>query len=105
MKKVPTKASRQDDDDMRTEYDFTGGTRGKHCRALQAGYTVTIRGADGTTEVREVKPREGVIVLASDVRDYFPDSQSVNAALRSLIRLIPRKRRPARKKEQGTEAE
>ena len=40
------------------------------------------------------------------VREYFPDSESVNAALRSLIALMAelpatRKRRPATKKRSG----
>jgi len=105
MKKGPTKATLKDGDNMRGEYDFTGGTRGRHYRALQAGHTITIRRTDGTIEVREVKPQEGAVVLAPDVREYFPDSQSVNTALRSLIRLIPRKRRPARKKAREAEKE
>ncbi len=88
--------------DMRAEYDFTGGTRGKHYRAMQAGYTITIHQADGRTIVEEVQPKEGSVVLAPDVREYFPDSKSVNTALRSLIKLIPRKRRPSAKRAQGT---
>jgi len=104
MKKVSTKTSQTDGDDMRAEYDFTGGTRGKHYRAMQAGYTMTIRHADGTMEVKEVKPLEGAVVLAPDVREYFPDSESVNTALRSLIKLIPRKRYRARKRAKGTKA-
>ena len=79
-------------DGMRAEYDFTGGVRGKHYRALEAGYTVTIHQANGTTVTREVKPREGAVILAPDVQKYFQDSQAVNAALRSIIRLIPKKR-------------
>jgi len=90
---------------MQLEYDFTGGTRGKHYRAMQAGYTITIHHADGTTEIKEVKPQEGTVVLAPDVRKYFPDSESVNTALRSLIRLIPRKPHSVKKRAQGTEAE
>ena len=81
------------DDEMRREYDFTGGVRGKHYRAMQAGYTITIHRADGTTLVKEVKPVKGAIVLEPDVQKYFPDSDSVNATLRSLIRLVPRKRK------------
>lgn len=76
---------------MRADYDFTGGTRGKHYRAMQAGYTITIRQSDGTTVVKEVEHRKGAVVLAPDVRECFPDSESVNAALRSLIKLIPEK--------------
>jgi len=74
---------------MRAEYDFTGGVRGKHYRAMQSGYTITIHKADGTTFVKEVKPIEGAVILEPDVRKYFPDSDSVNATLRSLIQLIP----------------
>jgi hypothetical protein len=77
------------DDTLRAEYDFTGGVRGKHYRPMQGGYTITIHKADGTTLVKEVKPVEGAVILEPDVRKYFPDSDSVNATLRSLIRLIP----------------
>lgn len=90
MKKVMTKAIQtREDDTMRAEYDFTGGVRGKHYRVMQGGYTVTIHKADGTSLVKKVKPAEGVVILEPDVREYFPDSDSVNATLRSLIRLIP----------------
>jgi hypothetical protein len=87
-----------DDEAMRAEYEFTGGVRGKHYRALQGGYTITIHNADGTTLVKEVKPAEGAIILDPDVREYFPDSESVNATLRSLIQLIPTKRKTTTKK-------
>ena len=104
MKKVSTKTTHTDGDDMRAEYDFTGGTRGKHYRAMQAGYTITIHHADGTKDVKEIKPLEGSVVLAPDVREYFPDSESVNTALRSLIKLIPRKHHTARKRPKGAES-
>jgi len=89
MKKVLSGMARKGDPEMRAEYDFTQGERGKHFRAMQGGYTVTVRRTDGTTLVTEVMPKEGVIVLEPDVREYFPDSDSVNAALRGLIHLIP----------------
>ena len=76
MKKVSTETTPTDDDSMRAEYDFTGGIRGKHYRAMQAGYTITIHQPDGTTVAKEVKPLEGTVVLAADVREYFPDSES-----------------------------
>lgn len=79
--------------EMRAEYDFTGGDRGKHYHALQAGYTMTIHQADGTTVVKEVKPVEGTVTLDPDVRAYFSDSESVNRLLRTLIRLIPTERK------------
>lgn len=101
MKKVSTKTVRKDSDDMRVEYDFRGGVRGKHYRAMQAGYTVTIRKPDGTAVIKEVRPKEGAVILEPMVQEYFPDSKSVNAALRSLIRLIPEKRPSAAKSAQG----
>ncbi|MCX7838501.1 MAG: hypothetical protein N2559_03465 [Anaerolineae bacterium] len=77
----------------RRHYDFKGGVRGKHYRAMQGGYTITIHKADGTTLVQEVKHTKGVIVLEPDVQKYFPDSETVNTVLRSLIQLIPSRRR------------
>ena len=103
MKKVSTRKTQTGDDSIRDEYDFTGGIRGKHYRAMQSGYTITIHQPNGETVVKEVKPQEGGVVLAPDVREYFPDSESVNTALRSLIKLIPRKRHRAKSKAQGTE--
>lgn len=52
---------------MRKEYDLTGGVRGKYARRL-------VRNAN-------------VVVLAPDVSEAFPDSKSVNEALRLLMRL------------------
>ncbi len=86
------------DNDMRAEYDFTGGVRGKYYRAMQAGYTITIHKADGTTVVKDVMPKKGAVVLEPDIRAYFPDSESVNRALRCLIPLLPQKHRTRPKK-------
>jgi len=73
---------------MRSEYDFQDGVRGKHHRAMQAGYTITIHNADGRKVTKDVMPKEGLVILEPDVRSYFPDSESVNAILRALIKLI-----------------
>ena len=81
-------------DDMRAEYDFTGGVRGKHYKALRNGYTVKIHQADGTTVVQHYEIKDGAVMLDPDVREYFPDSDAVNDALRSLIALIPKKHKP-----------
>jgi hypothetical protein len=51
-----------------TEYDFDGGERGK----FAADY------ARGTN----------VVLLEPDLMDVFPDSESVNAALRPIAELI-----------------
>ncbi len=52
--------------DMRPEYDFTSGVRGKHYRH----YTES----------------SNVVVLDPDVHERFRNSDAVNEALRSLIR-------------------
>ena len=77
--------------EMRAEYDFSGGIRGKHHRSRLRGYVIKIRHPDGTTEIREID-REGSVVLAPDVRKYFPNSKAVNRALRTLIEIIPSSR-------------
>lgn len=82
-------------DEMLPEYDFSGGARGKHSRQYQSGHSVKINKTDGTTLVQNYKLEEGAVVLAPDVREYFLDAESVNQALRTLIKLIPQKRRPA----------
>jgi hypothetical protein len=53
--------------EMREEYDFSRGARGRYAA----------RYASGTN----------LVVLAPDVAAVFPDSQSVNEALRTLVRL------------------
>ena len=87
-----------EDSNMRAEYDFSGGVRGKHYRAMQAGYTITVHNADGTTVVKDVMPKEGAVILEPDIRTYFPDSESVNRALRCLIPLLSQKHRAKLKK-------
>lgn len=75
-------------DEMRKEYDFSGGVRGKHYKKLQNGHQTVIHKSDGSTVIKETK----LIALAPDVEKYFPDAESVNQALRGLIALIPEKR-------------
>jgi hypothetical protein len=55
------------DDEMRAEYDFSHGVRGKHHAAYRAG--------------------TNVVLLDADVAKAFPDSASVNRALRLLLDL------------------
>lgn len=78
---------------MRAEYDFTGkkGERGKYYRAYREGHTVRIHQPDGTETVQYFTLEEGAVMLEPDVKQYFPTSESVNAALRALIALIPAK--------------
>ena len=80
------------DDDMRPEYDFSDGVRGKHYKVLrEEGYIVRIYNDDGTVTERHVAGKRTVI-LEPDVYEYFPNSQAVNQALRTLISLVPEKR-------------
>lgn len=81
--------------EMRAEYDFSKAERGKFYRPLEKGYTVRVHQKDGTTLVSHYALTEGSVLLAPDVREYFSDSQAVNEALRSLIRLMEKV--PARK--------
>jgi hypothetical protein len=81
---------------MRPEYDFRGAVRGKHYKPLHKGYTVHIHKADGTTVVKHFKLEDGTVMLEPDVRAYFPDSEAVNTALRSLIALMAQM--PSKKK-------
>ena len=55
----------RDPDDLRPEYDFSGGVRGKHHAAYKEG--------------------TNVVLLDADVAKAFPDSASVNQALRLLL--------------------
>jgi hypothetical protein len=55
-------------DELRPEYDLSklkGGVRGKYAKRSQQG--------------------ANLVLLSPDVAKYFPDEQSVNAALRSLV--------------------
>ena len=63
------KNSKQElDDDLRPEYDLSklkGKVRGKYASRFKEG--------------------TNVVLLSPDVAPYFPDDESVNAALRSLV--------------------
>ncbi|MBI5374947.1 MAG: hypothetical protein HZA77_05900 [Candidatus Schekmanbacteria bacterium] len=83
-------------EDMKPEYDFSilkGAVQGKYYKAYRAGHKVEILKADGSVSVQYFKLEEGAVMLEPDVKKYFPNSKSVNKALRSLIKIIPSKRR------------
>ena len=91
----------KNDPDLLVEYDFSRGVRGKHATAYHQGHTVTIHKKDGTTVVQNFKLEEGAVVLAPDVREYFPDAESVNNALRTLISIAPKPRKKMGKARTG----
>lgn len=64
MKKRATRTKRSDE--MRPEYDFSGGVRGKYAAAY----------AEGTN----------IVKLSPDVAAVFRDAEAVNDALRGLVR-------------------
>ena len=85
-----SKTVERDEDDLLPEYDFSDGVRGKHYQAYRQGHTVTIHKADGSTVVQQFTLEDGAVILDPDVREYFPDSETVNNVLRNLIKLIPK---------------
>jgi hypothetical protein len=78
--------------DMLPEYDFSGkkGVRGKYYQAYRQGHTVRVVQEDGSVTTQYFTLEDGAVLLAPDVQRYFPDSDSVNQALRGLIQLIPK---------------
>ncbi|MBA3533001.1 MAG: hypothetical protein H0T73_13840 [Ardenticatenales bacterium] len=76
---------------MRPEYNFEGGVRGKYAKRMrEEGYTLRVYHNDGTFTERQILG-EKMVVLDADVWEYFPDSQAVNHALRTLIALVAEK--------------
>ncbi|MEK7809826.1 MAG: hypothetical protein AAB571_12185 [Chloroflexota bacterium] len=89
------------EDDMRPEYDFSNGVRGKYAKELREnGYTIRVYQKDGTFTEKRVAGTN-TVTLAPDVLAYFPDSKAVNTALRTLISLVPHQPKIVLKKEQA----
>jgi hypothetical protein len=77
MKEKTEKRERRDK--LRREYDLSklkGGVRGKYAAHYRAG--------------------TNLVLLSPDVAEHFPDEQSVNTALRTLIHAAKRPLRRAR---------
>ena len=70
------RSSSASDEDMRPEYDFSAGVRGKHHDQYKAG--------------------SNVVFLDADIAKVFKDSESVNRALRLLLDLAKRQLPPDR---------
>ena len=104
--KKPKHNTAADDDTLRPEYDMSTlkqvGERGQHARARGEGYTTVVNHADGSKTITHYRAHPGAIVLDADVRAHFPDSKSVNTALRSLIALAPTRRKQHKKSEGPT---
>jgi hypothetical protein len=72
-------------DDMKNEYDFSQGVRGKHFHAYRAGHSVQWQKQDGSVEEHHFSLEDGAVMIDPDLKSRFPDSESVNNALRSLV--------------------
>jgi hypothetical protein len=85
MKKAKNNDSNKDE--MRAEYDLSGktGVRGRYYQDYRRGHTVTVHKEDGSMVTRHFTLEEGAVMLEPDIRKFFPNSESVNKALRSLI--------------------
>jgi hypothetical protein len=77
--------------DILPEYDLRGkkGVRGKYYQAYRQGHTVEVVQADGTVTTQYFTLEDGAVMLEPDVKQYFPDSDAVNRALRVLITAVP----------------
>lgn len=89
-KTVSEENENREANDMRSEYDFSDGVRGKHYQAYRQGHTVKIYRTDGNVMVQQFTLEDGAVFLEPDVREYFPDAEAVNKALRGLIALFPK---------------
>jgi len=67
MKKATDKAAERE---LRAEYDFSRGVRGRYARRYEQG--------------------ANVVVLDADVAKAFPNAEAVNASLRALASIIRR---------------
>lgn len=87
-KRKPEKAPIEE---MLAEYDFSGrkGVRGKYYRAYRRGHTVRIHKANGSISVKYFTLEDGAVMLEPDVKKHFPNSRSVNKALRALMPTRP----------------
>jgi len=74
----------KNDPDMLEEYDFRDGIRGKYASKYKEG--------------------TNVVILDPELIEYFPDSASVNEALRSLARLMKKYRNKKAKQVGSVEA-
>jgi len=71
-----------DDPEMLDEYDFRGGRRGVYAE--------------------QYAQRTNLVALSPDIAAVFPDSEAVNAALRTLVRAARRSVKPGQRNTRET---
>ncbi len=67
---VKKSVSKRKAPEMRADYDFSGGVRGKYAEKYERG--------------------TNVVLIDAELTDAFPDSKSVNDALRALVAIAAR---------------
>jgi hypothetical protein len=94
MKKVQSKRRQEKaNNEMLPEYSFKNGVRGKHYKEYRKGHEIKINKNDGSVVIQHFTLEDGAVMLEPEVKKYFPDSETVNEALKNLIKLIPAKKR------------
>jgi hypothetical protein len=78
------KATEPDPLAPRPALDFSKGVRGEHFNRMQQG--------------------TNIVLIAPDLLDTFPDSESVNEALRSLKKIATRSAKPAQRQRKTASA-
>jgi len=73
--------TKSNEDQMKREYDFTGGVRGKYAS--------------------RVVSMARVVTLEPEIAAIFDSSEAVNDALRPLAKMIKRNRKPTRRRKAG----
>jgi hypothetical protein len=68
--------------EMLPHYDFTGAVKGKHYKKFREGINIRVLESGESLKL---------ITLDDDVKSVFPDSKSVNDALRHIIAAIPKR--------------
>ncbi len=80
-KKTNSRSRNRKSDEILPHYDFSNGVRGKHYEKFREGVTVQFIGEHINAKV---------VVLDEDLGKIFPDSKSVNDALRHLVKAMPK---------------
>jgi hypothetical protein len=72
------KSPKPNSDELREEYDFSKGVRGKHAEQYAAG--------------------TNVVVIEPDIAAEFPTAKDVNETLRAVAHLLQRRRKITKRK-------
>ena len=91
MKSSVNKKTAKKDEKMRAQYNFSSGERPRYDTKYPEGAVITVH-RDGRKASKKRIENKALVVLDADVSKVFPDTRSVNSALRHLIAAVPKKR-------------